>query len=170
MRPGTATRGPVSGEPTTATRGFATGSATWAAVGDPLVGGADAAGNGIEGAVLGVADDRDRRVRYWIRQWQWARGEPEDAQDRDVIARVEGDGLGVERLSRERGHRRGVLAGDDMRCGHDQSGASDPAGALDAKTARRPEHAHDAGRRAAHTRLLEHARVGRLGRHRWPRE
>ena len=126
---------------------------------------ADPRRHGGERPVERVADDRARRSRRGgsAASAQRRQAEAGDAQDREVVARVE-----ERRRSPARSggcaadlDRRVALAGDDVRVGHDLSGADDPARALDAETARRADDAHDAPRRA--TRRPARARRRRGG-------
>ena len=90
----------------------------------------------------GVGGERQRR-----------RAEARDAQDGDVVARVEGDGARRRAAgpSPRSCDRRVVLAGDDVGVGHDDAGRRDPARALDAEPARGAQERARRCRAAART-------------------
>ena len=113
-------------------------------------------------------EDRRRRAGARVaRDVERRRVEAGDAQDGDVVARVEGDRLRVEaRIGAARQHARVVLPGHHVRVGHDDAVGGDPARALDADAARGAEDLHHAAPRLR--RPAGRARSRRAARARSP--
>ena len=118
----------------------------------------------VVGAVLGEAEDggRGARLRVDVERQRRRPADPGHAQDREVVLRVEPDGLGVERrpLAAEL-DRRVVLARDHVRVRHDDAAAGDPAAPLDAEAAGGAQHAHHAPPGRPHVGVAGDLRVRR---------
>ena len=127
----------------------------------------DPTGRGGERAVLRVAEDRHRPSLDRVDQTERRRPEPADAKHGDVVARIEGDDVGVAELSVVVVDARVLHPGHDVSVRDDEVRRGDPAGAFDPEPARRPDDAEDARARQADTRTVEQGRVGRAdARHR----
>ena len=140
-------------------------------VGEHDGGAADAARCRREGAVLRVAEDRDRRTRPRVDEPQRSRSCAVDAQHGDVVVRVVRDDLRVVQAGAVRELDAGaVLARDDVRRGDDEVGRREPAAALDADPARLAEDADDRRGRKANGGIGGDRRAHRCRRRRRPRD
>ena len=97
---------------------------------------AQPAGDRPVGAVLRIAEDRDRRADRAPRALvEGRRAEPRHAQHGNVVVRVEDDRRRVHPVAAVRLHRGVVLTGHDVRVRDDDSGPRHPAGPLHGEAA-----------------------------------
>ena len=116
-----------------------------------------------ERTVLGIAEDRHRLSRRRLpRAERRAARRLAHAKHRDVVLLVERDDRRAQPARRVTPLDDGVvLARDDVRRGDDELTARRPSRYRRSEAARGPEHAHDAGRRAANSRRAQQRRIGR---------
>ena len=124
---------------------------------------ADAAGSRGEGPVLRVAEDRDGDAALRIGERERSAADAGDAQDRDVVPRVEEHDGGVAAIAVLAAvDARAFHAGDDVGVRDDKARGCDPAATLDPKPAGAAGDAHDALLRKSDGWLAQEERVGRL--------